>query len=118
MKAEKEIYDTLVGKSFKRNVYGLSTWTDEITYVGYAYNIINRTTSKVEMYVLGTKTKTRYALDEIVIVNRKLNMIEEIQLHKTDISERIGKGEDASLVLAEEKENLNKAIQKLKNKIE
>lgn len=118
MKVEKEVYDSLVGKSFKRNVYGLSIWTDIITHVGYSYNIINRTTSKVEMYVLGTKSKTRYSLNEIVIVNRQLNMFEEFSLHKRDVSERIGKGENPSVVLKEEKENLDKAINKLKKKIE
>lgn len=82
----------LIGKYFKRNKYGLSIWTDQITYIGHRYNIIDRNISKIEFLIKGT-TDLWFSFDEIVIVNRKLNWIEEAQLHKRDIQESIRRGE-------------------------
>lgn len=77
--------EDLIGLEFRRNKYGLSLWTDEITYVGHRYKLIDRNTRKVEVFVVGGRNDTWYDLDEIVIVNKKLSWIEEAQLGKADI---------------------------------
>lgn len=75
----------LIGLEFRRNKYGLSLWTDEITYVGHRYKIIDRNTRKVEIFVVGGRNDTWYDLDEIVIVNKPLNWIEEASLQKGEM---------------------------------
>jgi hypothetical protein len=77
--------EDLIGLEFRRNKYGLSLWTDEITYVGHRYRIIDRNTRKVEIYVVGGRNNTWYDLDEIVIVNKPLNWMEEASLQKGEM---------------------------------
>lgn len=74
--------EDLIGLEFRRNKYGLSLWTDEITYVGHRYKIIDRNTRKVEIFVVGGRNNTWYDLDEIVIVNKPLNWVEKIVVEK------------------------------------
>lgn len=76
--------ENLIGLEFRRNKYGLSLWTDEITYVGHRYKLIDRNTRKVEIFVVG-RTYNWYDLDEIVIINKPLNWIEEASLQKSEI---------------------------------
>ncbi len=59
----------LIGKSFKRNKYGLSIWTDTIRFVGCKFKLVDRTTKQVEFYIVGEKSSQHFALDEIVLVN-------------------------------------------------
>jgi hypothetical protein len=67
---------SLIGKSFKKNKYGKSIWTDEIKYVGYKNNIIDRFTKTVEIYVIGKNSPNHFPLDEILIVNEKPHMLD------------------------------------------
>ena len=64
--------DNLIGKKFKRNKYGLSTWTDEITSLSvirkYYYNKdMENHYWTPQIIVHGTNTN--YYIDEIVIVD-------------------------------------------------
>ena len=61
--------DFLIGKSFKRNKYGLSLWTDTIKFVGCKFSIIDKNTKKILIYIVGEKNSKHFDLDEIVIVN-------------------------------------------------
>jgi hypothetical protein len=84
--------ESLIGLEFKRNRYGLSLWSDKISYVGYRSKIINRTTRTIEMFVIGTISKQWYDLNEIVIVNKPLHWIEEAQIRKIEFHESIRNG--------------------------
>lgn len=83
--------DSLIGLEFKRNKYGLSLWTDKITYVGYTSRVIDRKTRTIEMFVIGTLTTQWFYFNEIVIVNKKLHWIEEAQIQKYERHEKISK---------------------------
>jgi hypothetical protein len=85
-------FDNLVGKKFRRNVYGLSLWTDTITYVGYKTNLLNREHKQIIPFVIGSNSPTHYDLNEIVIVNDKLHLLEEMQIAKKEFHEDIRKG--------------------------
>jgi hypothetical protein len=82
----------LIGLDFKRNKYGLSLWTDQITYVGYTSHLKSRTTRTIEMFVIGSLSKQWYFFSEIVIVNKKLHWIEEAQMQKREFHESIRNG--------------------------
>lgn len=89
----------LIGRKFKRNVYGLSIWTDEITYVGHRYQILSydketrETTRAIKMFVVGSRSDQWYDLDEIVLVDKPLKDIEFLQLNKKEFHEKIRKNE-------------------------
>lgn len=67
----------LIGKSFKRNKYGLSLWTDTIKFVGCKFKIVNRNTKEVIIYIVGEKSTSHFTLDEIVIINETPNFTDE-----------------------------------------
>lgn len=69
--------NNLIGKSFKRNKYGLSLWTDKIKYVGCKYKIIDKSTKSLELYVIGNKSTNHFLISEIVLVNEKANWSDE-----------------------------------------
>jgi hypothetical protein len=79
----------LIGREFKRDVYGLSIWTDTIKEIVYKYKLIDRTKKKLELYVIGNNTPHWYSIDEIVLVNQKLYWIEEAQFQKREFHEQI-----------------------------
>ena len=82
----------LIGLNFKRNKYGLSLWTDKITYVGYRSHLKSRTIRTIEIFVIGTLSKQLYDLEEIVIVNKPLHWVEEAQMQKREFHESIRNG--------------------------
>jgi len=80
------MFENLIGKEFKRNKYGLSIWTDKIKKITFKYEIIDRTTKKILVYVIGESNENNwYDLDEIVLVNQKLNWMEEAALNKREL---------------------------------
>jgi len=86
--------DSLVGREFRRNKYGLSTWIDTITYVGYSRNLLDRSHSAINMYVIGTSSKIHYSIDEIVLVNKvPLHWSDQAQLQKREIHTSIRSGD-------------------------
>ncbi len=85
-------FNNLIGKKFRRNVYGLSSWTDVISEVGYSTHILNRTSKEIKPYVVGTQSKIRYDLNEIVLVVEKLHQLDELKLSKREFHEGIRKG--------------------------
>lgn len=84
--------EDLIGLDFKRNKYGLSLWTDQITYVGYRSHLKSRTTRTIEMFVIGKLSEQWYDLDEIVIVNKPLHWMEEAQMQNREFHESIRNG--------------------------
>lgn len=84
--------NNLIGKKFKRNVYGLSIWTDTITKVSYKTKLINREQKEIIPFVIGTQSGTHYDFNEIVIVDDKLHLLEEMQITKKEFHEDIRKG--------------------------
>lgn len=84
----------LIGLDFKRNKYGLSLWTDQITYVGYTSHLKSRTTRTIEIFVIGSLSKQWYFLSEIVVVNKQLHWVEEIQLQNRELHSAMKKGND------------------------
>lgn len=75
--------DKLIGKSFKRNKYGLTTWTKQVNLVAYDYS----TTIVEGIYVQKIKIKVSeeikspylwYDLDEIVFIGDKIDKMGEI----------------------------------------
>lgn len=82
-------FNDLIGKEFKRDVYGLSIWTDTIKEIRCKYKLIDRTKKKLDFYVIGNNSPYWYAIDEIVLVNQKLHWIEEAQIQKREFHEQI-----------------------------
>jgi hypothetical protein len=105
MNTNRTSIENLIGLEFKRNKYGLSLWTDEITYVGHRYRIIDRNTRKIEIFVVGGRNDTSYDLDEIVIVNKPLNWIEEASIQKGEIFD--SKRSEENLKYLRDKKNEN-----------
>lgn len=61
----------LIGLTFKRNVYGLSEWTDTVTSVHIRMNCdLDCEYWKPKISILGTRTIS-YDLEEIVFVSNK-----------------------------------------------
>lgn len=60
--------DTLVGKRFKRNVYGLSIWTDTISSVSVSHEMVSLKggTYKPRIWVKGSLHSI--PIEEVVIV--------------------------------------------------
>lgn len=90
---EKTNIESLIGKKFKRNMYGLSLWTDEITYVGYTTSILNREYSIIKLFVVGKMSSTHYSFDEIVILNElPLHWLHEATIQKREFHESLRVG--------------------------
>ena len=66
-----KLFAELIGKSFKRNVYGLSLWDDVIKRVTYKIALDHKdlTTRRLQFYVIRTKSPHWYSVDEIVIID-------------------------------------------------
>jgi hypothetical protein len=82
--------NNLIGKTFKRNKYGLSSWEDTIQEVFITWHLLDRNTRKPEIKVKGTVHT--YDLEEIVIINEPLNFAEKMQMDKRDIIGLIQEG--------------------------
>lgn len=65
--------DELIGKSFKRNVYGLSEWTDTVVDVYIAININHDAFSSWTPIFLVQGTMHVFNINEIVFVNSDEN---------------------------------------------
>lgn len=57
----------LIGRKFKRNKYGLSSWVDTIANVGYTHVHATEGGCMTEVHVYGMKSNHCYDLKEIVI---------------------------------------------------
>lgn len=77
----------LIGKSFKRNVYGPSLWTDIITEVKVMWNIPGSLTEYKGYQIprLSIKgTEHWFSLDEIIII-RPLDFGQKLQRNKQEL---------------------------------
>lgn len=59
----------LIGKKFKRNVYGLTEWTDTVTNVFIVRSFISKGIWKPLIGIKGTRGIWSYNLDEIVFID-------------------------------------------------
>lgn len=59
----------LIGKKFKRNVYGLTEWTDTVTNVFIVRSFISKGIWKPLIGIKGTRGIWSYDLDEIVFID-------------------------------------------------
>ncbi len=94
MQAKGTNIESLIGLEFKRNKYGLSSWTDKIRYVGYKWSHVDRKKRMIVMYIMGENSSVHFSLDEIVVVNKPFNKIEELKFQKREIQEVISSGGD------------------------
>ena len=94
MKAEGVDLDRLIGLQFKRNVYGLSIWTDTIRHIGYKWKLIDRDKRQIEIFIMGSNNDLHFSLDEIVIINKPLHWVEESVLVKREFHEALRNGGD------------------------
>jgi len=56
----------LIGKKFKRNVYGLSSWTDTIVSVTPYYSYVVGKPMELKHIIMG-KTNIAFDLEELII---------------------------------------------------
>lgn len=61
--------ENLIGKQFKRNVYGLTDWIDTVENVYIIRSYITKNTWKPVIQIKGKIGIWSYDIDEIVFVN-------------------------------------------------
>ncbi len=63
--------EELIGKQFKRNKYGISSWIDTIQSIRiiYQYTMIDGYYYLIpKIYIIGENNNVPYTLDEIVLI--------------------------------------------------
>lgn len=61
--------EALIGKQFKRNVYGLSNWTDIVKQIFIVRSYTKENIWKPEIKIKGEKGIRSYDISEIVFIN-------------------------------------------------
>lgn len=95
MNCFEDMKDELIGRTFRRNVYGLSVWEDTIQDVWFSWRLNNGRMRNVDVMVKGTVHS--FPLKDILITNVPYTVGEKLYLDKQERYKLMSKSNEQNL---------------------